>query len=95
MQQYYGICLDDVKAGTVGVRHAAALASHLPLGSRTLARYNERLSFTNTDWLLLALLNSWHEEAIDPFSDKSNNMGGVALPIDELEAILSKSREVA
>ncbi|MCQ2383074.1 MAG: hypothetical protein MJ060_04615 [Clostridia bacterium] len=46
----------------------AKLTCNLPLGSRTLARINPKLEYTNTDWLLLGILNSLREKPYDPFA---------------------------
>ena len=67
LQRYYGINLDDV-GETVGALHVAALVACLPLGSSVLSAIDQRNSFTETDWLLLGILNSLRNKPIDPFA---------------------------
>lgn len=92
LQMYFGINLDHVINGEVSVFHCACLASNLPLGSATLAKIDKRLSFTNADWLLLAIANSWREKPIDPFKE-SKSTGIRTMSVEEMAEYLSRPRE--
>ncbi len=90
-QRVYGICWDDVLSGRYTVTHAAALAVSLPLGSRCLAAEDERAGWTNSELLLLALVNSMREEPIDPFYHPDVT----AMDKDELIDYLARPRAAA
>lgn len=92
MQRYYGICIDDV-GGAVSVRHAAALARHLPFGSKTLESIDPRLGYTNSDWLLLGILNSLREEPYDPFASQSRKSKHKVMSVEELSDMLIRPRK--
>lgn len=93
LQRFFGVNLDHVIQGEVSVHHCACLASNLPLGSATLAKIDRRLSFTNADWLLLALVNSWRETPIDPFKENKNKQGIRSMSVDDMAEYLSRPRE--
>ena len=89
----YQICLDDV-GGSVSVRHAAALSSSLRPGeSLVLEKIDKKNSFTQTDWLLLSILNLLSEEPIDPFMEEEQ-MGNTFTQAD-YERKLSLPRKEA
>lgn len=84
--------LDHVISGEISVKHAACLSANLPLGSATLAKIDRRLSFTNADWMLLAIVNRLSDKPIDPFKD-DGKQELTAMDIDELAAYLARPRE--
>ncbi len=93
MQRYYGINLDDVGA-SVSVSHAAALSRCLPHGSLVLERIDPRSKYTETDWLLLGILNSLRTKPFDPFKPQKRPRP-VSMTTAELSARLAKPRKEA
>lgn len=91
MQRYYGICLDAVGV-SVSISHAAALARCLPLGSLVLERIDPRARYTETDWLLLGILNSIRTKPFDPF-EMQERQGCMAMSAAEMTSLLSKPRK--
>lgn len=90
MQRIYGVNLDDMGRG-VSVRHVAALAACLPCGSLTLERIDPRTKYTETDWLLLGILNSLRSEPFNPFEERARPRRA-SMGADEMRAWLSRPR---
>lgn len=44
------------------MRHAASLSRSLPRGSLTLAKINPETQWTDAEWMLFYLVNSWRDE---------------------------------
>lgn len=84
--------LDHVISGEVSVVQASCLAANLPLGSATLAKIDKRLSFTNADWLLLAVVNRLSDKPIDPFKEDSH-AEIMPMSIEDMAAYLARPRE--
>ncbi len=91
LQRYYGICLDAVGI-SVSVLHVAALVRCLPLGSCVLERLDPRARYTETDWLLLGILNSIRTKPINPFENQEKQKP-VALSAERMGDLLSKPRK--
>lgn len=91
LQRIYGINLDDV-GKSVSVKHTAACVRCLPLGSLVLEKQDPRYKFTETEWLLLGILNSLRKEPLDPFTTKEES-GHIALSIEELDEFLTRPRK--
>lgn len=90
LQRYYGINLDEV-GGSISVSHAAALSWCLPHGSLVLERINPKTKYTETEWLLLGILNSLREKPFDPFEPEVKPKH-VSMSVSELAKRLSKPR---
>lgn len=64
----------------------------LPAGSRTLAKIDEENGFSNTEWLLLSILNTlrgaFGAKPVDPFAKKGRGMSA-----EEYADYLSRPRE--
>lgn len=98
MQRVYGVDLDDVSRGSLSIKQAAALAACLPKGSLCLTAEDAGLAWSDEQLLLLAIINTIRGAvgvpAIDPFADggHGNNMGAVAMDVDDLDTLLKKKR---
>lgn len=94
LQRYYGICIDDV-GGSVSVRHAASLSRSLPRGSLTLAKINPETQWTDVEWMLFHLLNSWRDkdsQLVPPWMEAPSRIA-VSMTQDEYERKLSMPRK--
>lgn len=76
----------------VSVAHVAALSVCLPLGSLVLRKIEPKTTYTETEWLLLGILNRLGDKPYDPFatSEKTKHL---SMPVKDMEAILSKPRQ--
>ncbi len=91
LQRYYGVNFDHV--GTlVSVAHVAALSACLPLGSLVLRKIEPKTTYTETEWLLLGILNRLSDKPYDPFAPRERPKH-LALSVRDMEAILSKPRQ--
>lgn len=85
--------MDDIGT-SVTVRHAAALCACLPCGSMALAKIDPKSSWTNSDWMLLGILNSLREEPIDPFGEETTKpKKNFTAPVSRMEELLNMPRE--
>lgn len=89
LQRFYGVNLDEMGHG-VSVAHVAALAACLPHGSLVLERIDPRTKYTETDWLLLGILNSLRDKPFDPFVRKTAR--GASMSVEEMRDVLSRPR---
>ena len=76
----------------VSVSHAAALSRCLPLGSLVLERIDPKTKYTETEWLLLGILNSLREKPFDPFKAKVQPKH-LSMGADEFAERLSRPRK--
>lgn len=91
LQRYYGVNLDHV--GTlVSVAHVAALSACLPLGSLVLRKIEPKTTYTETEWLLLGILNRLGDKPYDPFAPQATSKH-TSMSVEDMEAILSKPRQ--
>lgn len=73
--------------------HAAVLAVQLPLGSRTLAKIDPKLKWSDAEWLLLQTVNTIRGVfGNDPINPWEEAQGGFSLPADEYERRLNMPR---
>ena len=76
----------------MSVAHAAALSTCLPLGSLVLRKIEPKTTYTETEWLLLGILNRLSDKPYDPFAPKERTRQR-AMSVAEMETILSKPRQ--
>jgi hypothetical protein len=96
LQRYYGVCIDDV-GGSVSVRHAASLSRSLPRGSLTLAKINPETQWTDAEWMLFHLLNSWRDkdgQLVPPWREAPKKRSA-SMTQEEYERRLSMPRKEA